>query len=186
MIYNEQTVNLVNEMIKTIETKYNIIVERWTYNKIRMEFSIFLAKGYKLPDNIITTKNVFKTFPFNVMIYEYRYLFPTQYDHLSDIEVSIEEWRLSSKLPWFHEEYLKRCDHCGVILNCINVPYDYSNSVMRDNLMGVLCNNCENIGIINQSPVSQKLNRMFIEEQMSKEFLVRIRNIDNLELEREI
>ena len=74
MIYNEQTVNLVNEMVKTIETKYNIIVERWTYNKIRMEFSIFLAKGYKLPDNIITTKNVFKTFPFNVMIYEYRYL----------------------------------------------------------------------------------------------------------------
>ena len=25
MIYNEQTVNLVNEMVKTIETKYNIL-----------------------------------------------------------------------------------------------------------------------------------------------------------------
>ena len=105
-------------------------------------------------------------------------VFPHDYSHLSSIETTIEEWRLS-KLEHFYEDAVYRCDHCGVVLNCINTPYNYSIAKNIESMMGILCDKCEGGTLGNQSPISQQLNRIFIEERFSEEFLIRLRNIDN-------
>ena len=106
-------------------------------------------------------------------------LFPRKYNHLNNIEIELEEWRLNNKLEHFYENYIHRCNHCGVILNCTNTPYDYTDPQTIESMMGMLCSKCEHTETVNQSPISQQLNRIFIEERISEEFLIRVQNIDN-------
>ena len=71
MIYNIQTVALISKAIKVLENGHKIQVEGWYYNKLKMEFGMFLKSGFELDKMVNQIKDIITDFPMYVELMEY-------------------------------------------------------------------------------------------------------------------